>query len=288
MYGVCMKLIKEVIKKFFPTIFFALRNLKNDIALQKPASRTSLGFKFSGNSAMVANTFEPGETKVFLSLLPAVDVVINVGANIGYYCCIALSYNKEVVAFEPIPMNVKGLLNNIKSNNWEEKIEVFPMAVGNKPQVLEIFGAGTDASLIDGWAGGHAQDKTLVPCSTLDLVLGQRFADKKCLLMIDIEGAEKMLLEGAEFFLNMAPRPIWLIEISVRAHQPDGVQINPNLLSTFDYFWSRGYEVWTTHMSNRKVSREEVEAIISGGEDTLFGDTFLFVHPETHGEYVSL
>lgn len=280
-----MKFIKEVIKKLFPTVFFALRNLKNDIAIQKPASITSLGFKFSGNSAMVANTFEPGETKVFLSLMPNVEAVINVGANIGYYSCIALSHDKEVVAFEPIPTNVKGLLNNIKSNNWEEKIEVFPMALGNKPGVLEIFGAGTDASLIHGWAGSHSQDRTLVPCSTLDLVLGQRFVGKKCLLMIDIEGAEKMMLEGAENFLNMAPRPIWLIEISVRAHQPDGVSINPNLLSTFDYFWSRDYEVWTTHMSNRKVSREEVENIISGGEDTLFGDTFLFIHRETYGEY---
>ena len=45
------------------------------------------GFKIIGNSAMEQGTFEPEETEVVKQILQHVDVFINVGANIGYYCC---------------------------------------------------------------------------------------------------------------------------------------------------------------------------------------------------------
>lgn len=280
-----MKTIREISKSCFPRLYKAARNLRDDLKVQKPTTMTPMGFNFTGNSAMVSNTFEPGETKVFLDVLSKVDTVINIGANIGYYSCIALQHDKEVIAFEPIPTNVKGLLRNIKANGWEKNIEVYPMALGDSIGVIEIFGGGTGASLIQGWAGAHDLDTTLVPCSTLDTVLANRFSKKNCLMMVDIEGAEKMMLEGAQNFLNTKTKHIWFMEVSVRAHQPDGVTINPNLSTTFEQFWSRGYEAWTTHKVNRKVTKEEIDTIVNGGKDTLFADTFLFIHPETHGEY---
>jgi len=278
--------LKKIIKSYFTGFFIMLKNLKDDFERQTPMTQTPLGFKFAGNSAMISNSFEPGETKVFVNLLPKADVVINIGANIGYYSCIALKHDKEVVAFEPITTNVKALLRNIKANDWDQNIEVFPIALSNSVGIIEIFGRGTGASLIKGWAGAHDLDKTLVPCSTLDKVIGKRYAGKQCLMMVDIEGAEKMMLEGAKDFLNMDPKPIWFMEISVRAHQPDGVHINPNLLSTFEYFWSRGYEAWTTHNENRQVCYQEVKNIVDGAEDKIFADTFLFIHPETHGAFL--
>jgi hypothetical protein len=91
----------------------------------------------------------------------------------------------------------------------------------------DIYGGGTGASLIKGWADAIDTDSTLVPCSTLDTVLRGRFSDARCLLMVDIEGAEKLMLEGASSFLDMSPKPIWFMEISVRANQPGGVNITP-------------------------------------------------------------
>ena len=52
---------------------------------------------------MIKGTFEPHESKVFNALLPFVDEVVNVGANVGYYCCHALREKKHVVAFERTP-----------------------------------------------------------------------------------------------------------------------------------------------------------------------------------------
>lgn len=277
---------KSVIKAFSlfaPGALIAFRNFKENQMLSKAPTAINKGFKFIGNDAMMSGNFEPGETAIFEKILNQIDVVINVGANVGYYCCIALNADKRVIAFEPMPINIQTLLANVRTNHWESKIEIFPMALSDKTGILEIFGEGTGASLIKGWAGVEAAKTSLIPTSTLDVVLGDRFIGHKCLLMVDIEGAEYLFLEGSKNFLNMSPKPIWFMEISIQAHQPKGQSINPNLLETFELFWSRGYKAYTTHLSHRMVTRDEVESIVNGGADTLFGDTFLFLHEETHG-----
>jgi len=281
------KIIRAVLRNYFPRLLIGYRLLRSEYRNTSAISRNPLGFNFAGNASMASGLFEPGETKVFIDVLRKVDVVINIGANVGYYCCIALSHNKKVVAFEPVPSNVKALLRNIKANQWESRIEVFPMALSNTVGVIDIYGGGTGASLIKGWADAIDTDSSLVPCSTLDTVLQGRFSDSRCLLMVDIEGAEKLMLEGANSFLDMHPKPIWFMEISVRANQPGGVSINPDLLATFEKFWSRGYVAWTTHNQNRVVTRSEVQEIASGGKDTIHGDTFLFIDEEVHGKFES-
>ena len=57
------------------------------------------------------------------------------------------------------------------------------------------------------------------------------------------------------------------------------------LLETFEVFWSRGYKAYTTHNSFRLVTKDEIEFIVNGGSDTLYGDTFLFLDEEVHGKF---
>lgn len=274
-----------MLKKYFikilgciaPSLLISLREFKEVRMLSREPRLISKGFKFIGNHAMMTGSFEPGETEVFEKLIKQVDLIVNVGANVGYYCCIALKSRKQVIAFEPMPVNLQALLKNICANEWESNIEIFPLALSDRTGIIEIFGEGTGASIIKGWAGVDVGKKTLVPTSTLDLILGDRCAKMKCLLMVDIEGAEKLFLEGAKNFLNSPDKPICLMEISVQAQQPKGQKINPNLLKTFDEFWNRGYQAYTTHNSHRLVTRDEIEFIVNGGKDSLWGDTFLFI-----------
>lgn len=269
--------LNKSISKYLPYAIYQYRMFKDAFDSRKSLKEIPLGFKFRGNSAMMSGNFEPGESKIFVDQLASCDAVINVGANVGYYCCIALQQSKPVVAFEPLRNNVRLLLRNIFENGWGADAEVYPIALGAKPGIVDLFGSGTGASLIKGWADAPEHHSKLVPCSTLDLVLGQRFAGKRCLIMVDIEGAEKDFLVGASTMLNMQPNHVWMVEISVQAHQPKYRKLNPDLLEVFETFWSRRYEAWTTHKEHRIVTRKELESIVAGGDDTLYGDTFLFV-----------
>jgi FkbM family methyltransferase len=242
----------------------------------KPPCQTPHGFWLAGNTDMQQGRFEPEETAVFLSLLRDVEVCINIGANIGYYCCLALQAGKQVVAFEPMPNNLRLLMANIEHNGWSDAVEIFPMAVGSRPGIVKLFGQGTGASLIAGWAGQSSADATRVPASSLDLVLADRFRDRRCLILIDVEGAELEVLLGASQLLELNPRPIWMIEISVSEHQPPGVSINPHLLSTFELLSAAGYQAETANSTARTISLDEVRQVASTGKDSLGTHNFVF------------
>lgn len=242
--------------------------------LRQPA-RTPGGFWLAGNQAMESGQFEKTETEVVLRLLQDVDVMINIGANIGYYCCLALHQQKKVVAFEPFPQNVHLLLRNIQCNDWSESIEVFPMALGSRPGVIELWGGGTGASLLKGWAG-QSDQSTLVPISTLDTVLANRFHGSKCLIITDIEGAELQMLRGATMMLHNDPKPTWMVEISISEHQPQGVALNPHLLETFALFDQAGYSAFTADAAERPITLEEVSKVAATGIDTLQTHNFVF------------
>jgi len=281
-----VRFVKPVIEHF-PRLAMTYRYVRDGWQASAEPQETPMGFKLAGNTSMQSGQFEPEETQIVKQILPSVDSVINVGANIGYYCCIALSQGKEVVAFEPIHLNLQYLFRNIKANHWESQIEIYPMALSDKVGVIEIYGGGTGASLVKGWAGTPEQSVTLVPTTTLDNVLGARFQGKKCFVLVDIEGAEQSMLEGASLIMDMRPKPIWMTEIAISEHQPKGVSINPHLSSTFQIFWNHGYESWTADKHCRIIHPDEFEQIVKTGTDTLRTHNFLFIEKGKKSEILN-
>ncbi len=255
----------------------AYRHVRDSNAISGEMKATPMGFKFLGNSSMEQGSFEPAETEIAKLLLRDADVFINIGANIGYYCCYALQQGKHTIAFEPIEKNVRGLCKNVEANRWGNLIEIFPLALSNSVAIVEIFGGGTGASLVKGWAETSQQNSTFVPANTADNVLGSRFQGKKCFVLIDIEGAEKKMLEGANCLMSATPKPVWMVEICVAEHQPKGSKINPDLLNTFELFWNNGYDSWSADEQCRYISREEVRSVSESGKDTLLTHNFIFI-----------
>jgi FkbM family methyltransferase len=259
----------------FPGGSLLARNLRDQLDRRAPFVITPWGFGLAGHTAMAKGEFEPEETRLVRGLLSDVEVFVNVGANIGYYCCHALSYGKSVIAIEPMERNMHYLLKNIHGNDWAGKAQVFPVAAGAATGVLEMWGSGTGASLVRGWAGIPESYVRLVPVLTLDRILGNALAGKKALILADIEGAELSMLEGALSTLDNNPRPIWLIEISATEHQPAGILMNPNFVKTFEMFFSRGYSAYTADSEMRCVDMDDVLKIETGGL-TLSTHNFLF------------
>jgi len=184
---------------------------------------------------------------------------VNVGANIGYYCCHALNMNKSVIAVEPGHSNLRYLLKNIKYNGWSNSARIYPVALGAGADILTFWGSGTGASLIKGWAANAASHERLVPVTTLDCIVAEEIQHKSSLILVDIEGAEKMMLEGASRCLSSVIKPIWMVEISSTEHQPQGINFNPNFLDTFEIFLEYGYSIYSVDDLINPISIETLQ-----------------------------
>ncbi|MDT8308011.1 MAG: hypothetical protein RQ866_00660, partial [Bacteroidales bacterium] len=101
--------VKPIVERF-PRLAFVYRFVRDRWQMYEEPKETPMGFRLVGNKSMQHGNFEPVETQLVKKILPNVDIVINIGANIGYYSLMALSNEKYVVAFEPIDINVRYLL----------------------------------------------------------------------------------------------------------------------------------------------------------------------------------
>jgi len=226
--------------------------------------QTPLGFKLSAGfhpayDQMRNGTFEPDETALIARLLEHVDRFVDVGANLGYYTCLALQKGKGVIAIEPQARNLKSLYRNLVSNGWQDAAEVMPVALSEAPGLLTLYGAsGPSASLLMNWAGYSPRYSQLVAVSTLDNLLSGRFDGERLLIKIDVEGAEYSVLKGAQSTLKRSTAPMWLLEVCLHEFHPSG--FNPDFLRVFQLFWENGYEAYTAEAQPNLVPREHVQA----------------------------
>lgn len=253
-----------------------LRAVRDALDQNQPILKSPWGFVLQGNLQMARGEFEPEETQLIRKLILETDVFVNVGANIGYYCCHAHSLGKRVIAVEPLARNVVYLLNNMVNNGWEKNTEVFPVAAGEESSTLSLWGTDTGASLVPGWAGIPTHYSRKVPILTLDRILGDSILNKRALIVADIEGAELAMLKGAVRTLRNEVRPVWMIEITTHENQPAGVTLNPYFRNTFEIFFELGYRAFAVAgLAITELSLSEVIAI-SEGQSRINSYNFLF------------
>lgn len=245
---------------------------------------TPLGFKLTSGlhpayELMRTGKFEVEETEIITKLLPKVDRFIDIGANLGYYTCLALQKGTPVLAFEPQQQNLQCLFQNLVANGWEDKAEVFPLALSEHPGLLILYGAsGPSASLIPNWAGYSSRFKKIVPVSTLDNILRGRFSGENIFIKMDVEGAEFQVLGGAIATLKIDPKPIWLLEICLEEFHPEGK--NPEFLKIFQLFWENGYLAFTATESPKLITASEVNNWVESGHAESGTFNYIFVESE--------
>ena len=139
------------------------------------------------------------------------EVVYDIGANIGLYTRFAIDKfgASKVVAFEPMSSNRNQLLKNVGLSDFEDRVTVLPFALSNedgyaKLQVDDVQG---QTAALDQVTGGSPAEGRLsmglspktesVETRLLDSVVYEDGLPKPDIIKIDVEGAEKMVLEGA-------------------------------------------------------------------------------------------
>ena len=137
------------------------------------------------------------------------------------------------------------------------------------------MGGRTGASLIKGWASIPYGYVTQVPVLSLDRVLGDAIKGKRALILVDIEGAELMMLQGAAETLQNEPRPIWMMEVCTTEHQPVGTSMNPNFKKTFELFFDCGYRAFTADAVAKEIKKSDVDDVMANRKQ-LTTQNFLF------------
>jgi FkbM family methyltransferase len=247
---------------------------------RKFAKRTykpcSLGFQFYGHSQMQEGSFENNEIQIAKPLMKCSDVFLDIGANVGYYTCLACHEGcKAVLAIEPLQDNLKYLCGNISANEWENRVEVWPVGVSSYPSIATIYSEGTGASLIKGWAGSSELMHQTIPVNTIDNLMAGRFDNEQIFVKIDIEGVEYTALQGGKSLLSRRIKPRWLVEITLSEHRKGAV--NEHFVDTFNLFLREGYLCYSVSDGLVAISQHDVEMYASGQEDSRFRTNFLFI-----------
>ena len=190
--------------------------------LKRTSVNTPFGFKFFGPSAMQNGSFEITETNILIKLFSHADLFINVGANFGYYICMARNMGVRSIAIEPIPINQNILKRNLIENNWDQNVILHPFACGNSDENITIYGEGTGASIIKGWAQNPSRLKHVVPMKKLDNILFNEKVTTKSVILIDVEGFEFDVLHGAQNMLGSKDKPVIMLESGLTDHRAEG------------------------------------------------------------------
>jgi FkbM family methyltransferase len=149
------------------------------------------------------NSWEPSESQYLISRLRAGDVMLDIGANVGWFSLLAISHIGRtglVHAFEPRPEIAAMLRRTIADNSLREQVSVWEFALSDcGGEVTLQWERDTDnpghtflASAAT--ACREELDSTRANAVVLDELLPDLAPD---LIKIDVEGAEPKALAGA-------------------------------------------------------------------------------------------
>jgi FkbM family methyltransferase len=151
---------------------------------------------------LIAGRREAYATEVMARELTDARVVVDVGANIGYYALLQakmLAGRGKVIAVEPVPDAVALLKENIALNGYTN-VDVFQTAIGDRNGTARMYvGKWLNRSQLEE-VGSISNDLISRAIETPMATLDEFLADKPPpdIIRMDVEGYEYNILKGME------------------------------------------------------------------------------------------
>lgn len=168
--------------------------------------------------------YEYPVVSIFTELIKDADVMLDCGANIGYFSLLAAKVNPsiKVYAFDPMPAALHFLERNISLNGLEDNIEVLPIAIGKSEGQAEFFVSKNHKALwLDHHIGGSStmsrprdeySETITVDVDSIDRVVHAHSISSVDLIKMDTEATEDKVIEGAWAILSKY-RPTVICEV---------------------------------------------------------------------------
>ena len=183
----------------FPTLFE-----KANLEFAPQVSLKLMPTDVSHKQLAFCGFYELPVSRRIAKLAKAGGLMVDVGANYGYYSCLwaAADAKNRVLAFEASPRNLSALKVNVINNKLETQIDIRETALGKESGSL-LFNLGPDEQ--SGWGGLVVEsqpDAIEVPVVSLDEIFLNSEHERIDVLKIDTEGADTWVLQGAEKLLR--------------------------------------------------------------------------------------
>ena len=198
--------------------------------------------------------YEPTTTAAVKKILKEGDVVIDVGANIGYFTVLfnhLVGNSGCVIAFEPTQFYSQFLRKNLRANNFSDN-NVYEIGLSNKTQTAEINRGLMSATLH--WVGDvDPSGREHISLMPLDDFFNEQPAPEKIdFIKVDIDGHEPLFFEGARNTLQQFD-PVVLLEIS----HPHYLKAGIDTADFYDYLTGQGYSIYTEDSFRTLESKED-------------------------------
>lgn len=192
---------------------------------------------------------EPATTELFKKYVKPGSVVVDAGANLGYFSLLAASLagpNGRVISFEPEPRNFWYLSKNVEINNFA-KITPIKKALSDKNGKTELFICGYDCGHhtinqiggIEAIAHGRAVKEQTVEIETvrLDDALRDLGVSNVDVVKVDVEGAEALALDGMRGVLSQDKLTVFMeyFPLLIEKMGNDPKKFIESLLSDFSF-----------------------------------------------------
>jgi FkbM family methyltransferase len=131
------------------------------------------------------------------------DVVLDIGANQGFFTCYAAHFGARVYAFEPDPESFERLVSNIELNGFSDSVVAKPWAISDRTGSADLLVSkelgGGMSTIIPGFSektGMHLARTVNVPCHTMSEVFDLFSLSRVRLCKMDVEGSELAILRS--------------------------------------------------------------------------------------------
>ena len=225
-------------------------------------------------SPFLFGDYEPESGRVLRRILRPGDLVLDAGANIGWYAALfgrAVGPAGRVVAFEPLAHFARAARETVALNTLESTVEIVESGLGATvgDMVIHTF---------SGLPGGHASgsdlgrgdaERHLCPATTVDEHLHGAGIGRVDLLKADVEGFEREVFRGAMTVLGRDDAPVVHFEINQGCLRARG--LTP--ADTFEPLRAAGYEaLWRIDQTGRAVELSEPLPTADGDYVAAKGD----------------
>jgi FkbM family methyltransferase len=176
-----------------PLTFFKILQTNRWPSGKELVLKSGVVLRSSSDSFDIASVYEIFAKREY-GHIPAGAIVIDLGANVGFFSLYAAQEQaSRVLAFEPSKESFDTLSDNVAVNKLETKIKCFQLAVSGKATGSVKFpvASSRNNSIIH---GDSEKEFTLVSTTDLATILDENNIAQVDLLKIDVEGAEEDIL----------------------------------------------------------------------------------------------